>query len=168
VTICQECGYDWTGPMPQAVRTVEALAVRVSHMLHETGTLDSDARLRARPADEVWSPLEYIAHSADAIDWYTGRIVRVRTEQRPRLDAYDWDAHTAEQAYHQRRLDDVLRDLGRSCARFTAATTDLGETTQRLEGIGSDGTPRTAAHLVRRAAHEAHHHLRDLEIGLTA
>jgi DinB superfamily len=167
VTCCQECGFDWASPIPHSVHTVDAFPARVVQLLHETGTADGDARLRTRPADEVWSPLEYIAHTGDAIGWYTGRITRVLAERRPQLHSYDWDLHTTEQDYRQRLLDDVLADLGRICVRFTFATADLSEAAWQREGIGSDGTPRTCAHLARRAAHEAHHHLGDIRAGLT-
>lgn len=160
---CQECGFDWDSPLAHARDTVEAFPARASHLLR----FGPDARLRARPAVGVWSPLEYLAHTGDAIDWYAGRIARVLTEQRPRLDGYDWDAHTAEQEYHRRAVEDVLDDIRRSCSRFAVTTADLDEAASQLAGVRSDGTPRTIAQLIHRAAHEARHHLRDIELGLT-
>jgi hypothetical protein len=128
------------------------------------GVGDSDGRLRARPAAEVWSPVEYMAHTGDAIAWYAGRISRVLKEDRPALDPFDWDAHTAAQRYRERRLTDVLATVRGSCAGLAA---ELGTVTAwEREGIGSDGTPRTVAQLADRAAHEARHHLRDIELGL--
>ncbi len=167
MTSCQECGFDWDSPPAHAVNTVEAFPARVSRLLRELGVVERDARLRTRPADEVWSPLEYVAHTGDAIGWYAGRIARVLTEQRPHLDAYDWDAHTIEQDYRRRLLDDVLDDTSRSCARFVGTTAGLDEAARQLAGTGSDGTPRSIAQLAQRAAHEARHHLRDIQIGLT-
>jgi hypothetical protein len=162
VTTCAECGYDRGGPPDHAVAVIAGFPDRVSRL----ALRDGDGRLRARPAVEVWSPLEYLAHTGDAIAWYAGRIHRVRTEDRPALEPFDWDAHTAAQRYHERRLADVLADVRRTCAGLTA---ELGAgTAWEREGIGSDGSARTVAQLADRAAHEVRHHLHDIEVGLGA
>lgn len=162
MTTCAECGYDWGGPPEHAVAVIAGFPDRVSRL----GLRDGDGRLRARPAAEVWSPLEYLAHTGDAIAWYAERMNRVLTEVRPALDPFDWDAHTATQRYHERRLTDVLATVRRTCAGFTA---ELGASTAwGREGIGSDGSARTVAQLAARAGHEARHHLHDIELGLGA
>lgn len=94
-------------------------------------------------------------------------VARVLTEQRPRLEGFDWDQYTAGQAYHRRRLVDALGEVGRACEKFSLVTAELTDTAWQREGTGSDGTPRTAAQLTHRAAHEAHHHLHDIRIQLT-
>ncbi|HJP79164.1 MAG TPA: DinB family protein [Pseudonocardiaceae bacterium] len=119
-TRCAECGYDWAGRPEDAVATIGAFPGSVARRLNERGS----SQLRTRPAAEVWSPLEYIAHTGDAIDWYAGRVNRVLTEDRPALDPFDWDAHTAGQHYHDRTLGEVLDRVTRSCARFTAMLAD--------------------------------------------
>jgi hypothetical protein len=162
VTTCTECGYNWGGPPERAVVVIGGFPDHLSRLL--LGLRDSDGRLRARPAAEVWSPLEYLAHTGDAIAWYAERINRVLNEDRPALAPFDWDAHTATQRYHERRLTDVLATVRGTCASLTA---ELGTVTAwEREGTGSDGTPRTVAQLADRAAHEARHHLRDIELGL--
>ena len=166
MTFCQECGYDWSGPASHAVATIQALPALLATLLREAGIGDGDRRLRTRPAPEVWSPLEYIGHLGDAIDWYSGRVERVLTEQRARLDGFDWDLHTARQAYHRRRLDDVVATVNRSAERFSLLTAELPDAAWEREGVGSDGTPRGTAQLARRAAHEAHHHVHDLRVQL--
>jgi DinB superfamily len=167
VTRCQKCGYDWDRPPEHAVATIRAFPGSVSGLLLAKGIADASRQLRTRPAPAVWSPLEYIAHTGDAIDWYARRVKRVLTEHRPALDPFDWDAHTASQRYYERHLDNVLDQIRRDCARLTATLADLTATDWEREGTGSDGQPRSVVELIHRAAHEAEHHLQDIRAGLT-
>lgn len=161
VSRCAECGYDWAGLPEDAVAVVSGLPAELAGLVDEP-----DVRLRARPAPEVWSPLEYVAHTGDAIGWYAQRIHRVLTEDRAALAAFDWDAYTESQRYRDRRLEDVLDEVAESCAAFVARLADQPEAMWAREGVGSDGQPRSVAQLAHRAAHEARHHLRDLRVGL--
>lgn len=164
VSRCAECGYDWDGLPEDAVAVVRGLPAELSRLVGGLG--DDDERLRARPAPSVWSPLEYVAHTGDAIGWYSRRIHRVLTEDRAVLEAFDWDAFTESQRYRDRRLGDVLDEVGKGCAAFAAMLADRSAATWQREGRGSDGQPRTVAQLAHRAAHEARHHLRDARAGL--
>ncbi len=164
VSRCGECGYDWDGLPEDAVAVVRGLPAELSRWVGELG--DDDERLRARPAPEVWSPLEYVAHTGDAIGWYAQRIHRVLTEDRAVLEAFDWDAYTESQRYRDRRLEDVLDEVAERCAAFVATLADPTAARWAREGVGSDGQPRSVAQLAHRAAHEARHHLRDLRVGL--
>lgn len=168
VSTCAECNYQWGGPPERAVVVVYRFPDHLSRLVLDLGLLDSDGRLRARPAAEVWSPLEYMAHTRDAIAWYSERIKRVLGEDRPALDSFDWDAFTATQRYHERRLTDVLATVRGTCATFAVELRALTLTAWRREGAGSDGSARTVAQLADRAGHEAHHHLRDIALGLDA
>jgi 8-oxo-dGTP pyrophosphatase MutT (NUDIX family) len=166
VTRCQECGYDWTASPHEAVAVIGGLPDRLSHLLLDLDVGDDDSRLRTRPAPDAWSPLEYIAHTGDAVAWYSARVHRIVTEDQPVLEAFEWDTHTATQRYHQRHLGDVLADVNAGCAGFVDELASFGDADWLLEGTGSDGEPRTIAELASRAAHEAHHHLRDIELGI--
>ena len=167
MTRCQECGYDWDIPASKAVATIGAFPARLSVLLR-AARADDDPRIRIRPAATTWSPLEYIAHTGDAIDWYARRVDRVLSEHRPALDARDWDAYTSKQRYHERRLDELIRAVSDTCTACTAPLAVLDAAQWNEVGIGSDGQPRTVLQLARRAAHEAHHHLQDVQIGLAS
>lgn len=162
MSTCAECGYRWGAPPEHVVAVIAGLPDRLSRLL-----LD-DSRLRTRPAAGVWSPLEYLAHTGDAIGWYAERIDLVLTEDRPRLEPFDWDAHTADQRYHDRRPADVLAGVRATCGRLSAVLQALTGPEWAREGIGSDGSARSVGRLADRAGHEAHHHLRDVERGLGA
>lgn len=168
MTRCQECNYDWVGPPQQVITTIAALPTSVSRLLTGIGIADASGQLRTRPAAVTWSPLEYLAHTSDAIDWYAHRINRLLTENRPTFEPFDWDAHTVSQRYRDRHLDDVLDVVKRSCARLAAVLAGLTAADWKREGTGSDGQPRTITQLAHRAAHEAQHHLHDIQIGLSA
>ncbi|HEX5118164.1 MAG TPA: DinB family protein [Pseudonocardiaceae bacterium] len=146
--------------------TISSLPASITRLLDAGGIGDHDDRLRTRPAALVWSPLEYLAHTGDAIDWYRGRVRRVLSEDRPILAGFDWDAHTAGQNYHQRHLTDVLGDVRRVCTSFAALLATLDPADWQRAGTGSDGGSRTIAHLVHRAAHEARHHRHDITSAL--
>ncbi|MBM7789471.1 DinB family protein [Tenggerimyces flavus] len=157
---CEECGYHWDGRPAEAIATIRELPAALSKVIGERG--DRDERLRARPAPEVWSPLEYVAHTGDAIGWYEQRIHRVLTEDQPKLEPFDWDAYTEGQQYRERRLDEVLASVGWRCATFVELLENLPAATWQREGVGSGGQPRTVEQLAHRAAHEACHHLQDV------
>jgi hypothetical protein len=167
MTRCQECGYDWDSRPEDVVVVIRELPVELSRLFRTVDVADGDIRLRTRPAREVWSPLEYIGHTGDAIAWYGQRVARVLTEHRPALEPLDWDAHTVRQRYHDRHLDDVLDAVEHTCARFVSMLTDLRAGDWQRDGIGSDGQPRTVTNLATRAGHEAQHHLHDVRAGLS-
>jgi len=145
---------------------ITSLPARFTHHLDAVGIWDGDERLRRRPAADVWSPLEYLAHNADAIHWYADRVQHLLAEDQPILEAFDWDAHTAQQRYDLRHLDDVLAEVHRSTTEFTALLAGLSQDAWQRAGTGSDGGRRTIAQLTHRAAHEAQHHLHDITTAL--
>jgi hypothetical protein len=129
---------------------------------------DGLAIVRARPAAGVWSALEYVAHTRDALGFYRDRIARVLAEERPQLEAFGFEAAAEERGYNDE--DPVAAADG-----LATASTDLSETLGRLDdaqwervGVGSEGGDRTVRVLAGRAAHEGHHHLLDVGRSLRA
>ena len=165
---CSECGYDWANPPWRAVAAVRALPGRLTGLLHDLGIGNDTAALRARPAAHVWSALEYLGHTGEAIGWYADRVTRILTEERPAFGPFDWDAHTARRRYHDGHLGTVLSGLGDACTRLAAAVSGLNGDGWQRQGIASDGQPRSIEQLVNRAAHEARHHFQDIRAGLTS
>lgn len=164
--ICEQCGYDWAAPIENAVAVIGNFPAALAQLMLDLGITDSSRLLRTRPGADLWSPLEYIAHTGDAIDWYYGRIDRVLTERQPTLDPFDWDQHTAAARYSDLALSDALAVVERVCAAFMQRTTVLSVRERARVGIGSGGQPRSVAVLCHRAAHEARHHLDDIRTGL--
>jgi len=160
---CAECGFDWEGT--QAVDLVDELRVlpdRYRMPLTRFLPGEDAALLRSRPEPAVWSALEYAAHTADALDFYAGRIARVLDEDRPELTAFDFDAACAQRRYNERSADEVLDGLAGSAARLADLLEVIDAAAWDRVGIGSDGGDRSVLLLARRAVHEGHHHLLDV------
>lgn len=118
-----------------------------------------------RPAEDVWSVAEYVCHLRDVAMAFTIRLHRARTEDRPALEPVYNDLRARRFRYdrHDRHdVDAVLDELAivtpgllDEVARFRDA--DWDRTVTRLPH-----EERTARWLLRQAAHEGVHHVRDL------
>ena len=62
----EQCGFSWVTSMPRAIESIAHFPERAVADLVTV----SDAAVRARPSPEVWSAIEYAAHTGEAI----GRI----------------------------------------------------------------------------------------------
>jgi hypothetical protein len=162
--VCPECGLDYDAVSPDdIVVAVRSFPRRYREALEGA----SDDGVRARPAPEVWSALEYTAHLADLFPAFTDSVRRMRTGQE--IDADRWwdaDARATEQKYADRDPDDVLREL----------TANAGRLADALSGVDADEWTTTTAEFpwgerdllvtARNAVHEGSHHLRDVQHAL--
>ncbi len=120
--------------------------------------------MRGRPNDDVWSPLEYLAHMRDVASFFGDRINRVLTEHRPVLHVSTRFAELAEsRAYRNEDPTAVLAQFEERASVVQGILTGLDSGKWSRVGIGSDGDERTTLMLAHRFAHEVHHHLLDLE-----
>ncbi|WP_067976361.1 DinB family protein [Mycolicibacter icosiumassiliensis] len=126
----------------------------------------TDEQVRRRPATGTWAPIEYAAHVADAVAWYTQRVERVLQEAAPRLEPFDFDAAAEVQGYCRRNIGTVTTDVSRACAELADLAMRVGPVELRRCGRGSDGSPRSVASLLARAHHELVHHELDLRRGV--
>jgi hypothetical protein len=118
---------------------------------------------RLRPAMDVWSVAEYVCHLRDVYVGFTIRLHRARTEDEPEIDPMFGDLRAVRFRYADSDIAGVLAELGRAVAGFCDEIADTGpgewqRTVRRLHG-----EVRTATWLVRQAAHEGRHHVRDIE-----
>lgn len=138
----------------------------VLHVLRQPVGVDAvdDGWARTRPAPDVWSPLEYVAHTRDGVAWYRERIELVLSEDHPQLTARDWDAVTAERDYRDRESLATAVDGWHAVASSLAdRLAELTPEQWRRTGAGSGGGDRTVLVLAARAAHECVHHRMDIE-----
>ncbi|MEJ2862372.1 DinB family protein [Actinomycetospora flava] len=119
-------------------------------------------RRHGRPAEDVWSVAEYVCHLRDVAMTFTIRLHRARTEDRPALEPMFNDLRARRFRYDDHDLDAVLDQLAavtpgllREVERFGDA--DWDRTVTRLPH-----EERTARWLLRQAAHEGVHHVRDI------
>jgi DinB family protein len=156
---CDECGFDWdTADRNALITTIASAGARFGDAI---APLDDEA-VRRRPAPDVWSPLEYTAHTREALAFYDERVRRVATEDRPQLHAYAFSEAADRDAYNAEVVTYALDGLTAVADRLAARLRDLVPADWDRAGIGSEGDPRTITRLARSAAHEVQHHLLDL------
>lgn len=155
---CAECAFDYSLDRRRLMARCESFPNDVARLL---ATAPRD-RIRQRPAPDVWSAVEYAAHVAEAVRWYTQRIRRVLAEEVPRLGPFDFDAAADAGEYNKREIDEIIEALRTTCRALAELTGPLDSAQLRRTGLGSDGTPREVAALIARAEHELAHH--DLDI----
>ena len=157
--VCLTCPFDYlrtsipvaSGIIRAAPEAVRAAVARVpADVLHR------------HPASGGWSILEYLCHLRDVYITYTIRLHRARTEDRPAVEPMLNDLRALRFRYNEQDAAVVLVELATTaagCGEEIARTgsADWDRTITRLTS-----ERRTARWLVRQAAHEATHHLRDI------
>jgi hypothetical protein len=166
VTRCDECGFDPGSVSPEtAAATVRDFGRRYRAPLTRLLKGEDDTVLRTRPADGVWSGVEYAAHVRDVFVLFDRRVARMVAEDDPVLDVVDHDATVTAGGYRDLAVVTVAEELA-------AAADGLGA---RLEGLTPDewartgtrdGERRTVLEVAQRAVHEGNHHLLDIGRGL--
>jgi hypothetical protein len=158
VNTCGECGFDWGIDRDATISSVASAGARYTDALEPF----DDTEVRTRPAPDVWSALEYTAHTRDALEFYDDRVRRVCTEHRPQLEAVGFAALADERGYNAEVVMFSLDGLTAVADRLAARLRALPEDAWERVGIGSEGDVRTVLVLARRAAHEVEHHLMDV------
>lgn len=119
-----------------------------------------DAHLRTRPAPDVWSPVQYGAHSRDMLRVFGDRILRAVAEDDPVVTSFEPTLAEWEAYQHLGRTE-LAGELERQAVRLARILGglrpgDWGRTARR------DGVDRfTVSGLACFGVHEAHHHLLD-------
>ncbi len=167
---CPECGFaDSTVSDANAEESVRSLGARYQAALRGEGSIElSVARLRARPEPSTWSALEYAAHMRDVVALWSWGLHRTLTDHAPELPAADPglpDRAAAEADYNSQDPATVVQELSANAERMA----------RKLATVGSEQWLRTARFgetqidplwIVRKVAHEGHHHLLDIEKSL--
>ncbi|MET1058539.1 MAG: DinB family protein [Nocardioides sp.] len=153
---CPDCGFDAAGvdvaDLPALIRdTVPGFLAALA---------DEDARVR--PADNVWSPLEYACHVRDAHVLFDLRVRQLLNDEDPLFANWDQDATAVADDYAGQDPAAVGPALA-AAAELVAATYDeiSGDQWQR-PGRRSDGAVFTADTLGRYHLHDVVHHLDDI------
>lgn len=153
------CGLRYASlSVPEAAALVAAVPARTRAAVADV----PPDRRHGRPAEGVWSVTEYVCHLRDVAMTFTIRLHRARTEDRPALEPMYNDLRPRRFRYDEHDLDAVLDQLDLvtpglldEVARFGDA--DWDRTVTRLPH-----EERTARWLLRQAAHEGVHHVRDV------
>jgi hypothetical protein len=175
--VCAECGFSYPqcsrleaagiiDRLPDAVRRAVADVPR--GLLH---TRPGSAPAASAPS-VGWSVTEYVCHLRDVCVVSTLRLHRTRTEDRPVLEPMLNDYRARVFRYDGYDIDAVLTELDLVSAALHEEILDTasGEWTRiavrDVHGAGEEhgaGEVRSAGWIIRNAAHEAVHHLRDVD-----
>ena len=169
---CDECGFDGdamaNADLAEACRKfAKRYRAPLTRFLPNE---DGDAVLRRRPAPEVWSALEYAAHTRDVFAFYRERIERVLAEDRPTLHAVGFGDREEEQTYNDEDPATTADGVTGEAAAVASLLESLDADAWQRVGLASDGSgaERTVRVLAERVVHDAHHHLLDIGRSLRA
>ncbi len=156
--VCPECRFD--------VRSFERS--RIGAMVRENAAswialLAGDPeRLRQRPDERTWSPLEYACHVRDVFELYDERLRLMLTLDGPHYQNWDQDDTAVEKDYASSDPASVSRELAERAealaARFDGVSGDHWDRT----GFRSDGAAFTVESFARYLLHDPVHHLWDV------
>lgn len=120
-----------------------------------------DEALRRRPAPDVWSPLEYAAHTRDVLDLIGQGLGAVLDDNRPTFPAVTPEEGAPDHGWNDLEPAAVLDELATNAERIAdRAARALPEHWDRTGTLG--GEEVDAGWILRHAVHDASHHLRDV------
>jgi len=157
--VCAGCELSYADLTPPA-----AIELIRSYPARYRGCLEHlpDPVLRRRPDPQTWSALEYACHVRDVYGVYHCRISSALTRDDPVLAPMHNDERAKREGYNRQDLTDVLDTLRRNIDRFVALANEIGADQWNRTASRLPGERRTVAWMVRQAAHEGLHHLRDI------
>ena len=153
---CPECGLDASAVTPGSL--ADAFAATAPRWREALSGEDA----RVRPADNVWSPLEYACHVRDVHRVFGERLHRMLTEDDPRFENWDQDAAAVQDRYGDQDPAAVAAELGEETARVAQQYAAVSGTTWDRPGRRSNGSVFTVATLGRYHLHDVLHHLHDV------
>jgi DinB superfamily len=163
--VCSDCGFAW-GAIPVASYgpALASLSSRYAERL--TG---DEARLRRRPAPEVWSPLEYACHVRDVLLAQRERVYLALVEDRPSFARMNREERVVLARYAEETPAAVRSDLSIAFRHMGIALT--GRSPRDWARLLVYNFPGPAEHdlawLGRHTIHECEHHLVDIDRGLS-
>jgi hypothetical protein len=150
--VCAECGFDWRLASPDAIDLVAqvpdaatAAITRIRDPMHRTG--------------DPWSASMYLWHLVDVLRIGTERLLTLTHDPGRGIPCWDENALAEARRYQQLSPTVGLMVL-RSAAQawVTAAAEAPADVQVRHPQFGVLG----AREIIRRNAHEVHHHLMDI------
>ena len=158
---CEACGFDG-GVYDDAslLDALRALGPRWQALLGAAGP-----ELRQRPEPEVWSALEYAAHSRDITEIHVFGVEQALTNDEPafgNIDAGLVDAVAVD--YNASDPDVVGGELTRASARLAQIAGDAGPDAWS-RGLTVGGDRLDVRRLLEHALHDSLHHVDDVERG---
>lgn len=153
---CAECGFDTRAVGRQDIgAVVRANAARWPAVLAR-----DDAA--ARPALNVWSPLEYACHVRDVFRIFDDRLALMLRQDGPEFENWDQDATAVADHYGEQNPADVAVELATAASSVAGAFDAVPDGAWARTGLRSDGSTFTVETLGRYFVHDPEHHLFDV------
>lgn len=156
---CSECGFD-VRSFPR-----ERVGQMVRDVADNWQTILQNPRVGERPADDVWSALEYACHVRDVFDLYDRRLQMMLEQENPLYPNWDQDATALEKRYGDEEPGRVSDELGRAAESLASRFEVVRGAAWDRRGRRSDGAEFTVETFARYFIHDPIHHVHDAELG---
>ena len=153
---CPDCGFEATSVAPRDLPRL----IRDTVPGWEAALASRDARVR--PADDVWSPLEYACHVRDVHLLFDQRLRLMLTEDDPLFANWDQDETAVADDYASQDPAAVLPALVAAAEAVAATYAGISGDQWDRPGRRSEGSVFTPASLGRYHLHDVVHHLHDV------
>jgi hypothetical protein len=161
---CAACGFDGAGYDDRALlAALRALGPSWRSLLNACGSA-----LRVRPDPEVWSAIEYAAHSRDVTALHAFGVEQALTTGEPIFPAIDGEdlIQSAAASYRDADSVQVVDGLEGEATRMARLAGDAGPQVWS-RGLTIGGSRMDVRRLLEHALHDSVHHLVDVKRGLS-
>jgi len=159
---CDACGFD--GARYDNGSLLDALRAQSGYWHTLLATSGSDLRLRPQP--EVWSAIEYAAHTRDVIALHVYGVEQALTNDEPVFPSISDDlVESAATTYGDADSDEVVAELTAQVTRLAEVAHDAGDDIW-ARGLTIGDARSDVRRLLEHALHDSMHHLSDVERGL--
>ena len=155
---CPDCGFD-----PDAVAR-ERLADEIHENTRGWYEVLADADFAVRPAQHVWSRLEYACHVRDVHRLFAERVQLMLDSEDPEFDNWDQDVTAVEERYGEQDPAEVGTALVERAAEAAAVYAGVSGDQWQRTGRRSNGSLFTVESIGRYHLHDVVHHLWDVSI----
>lgn len=128
---------------------------------------DCGAQLRVRPSPDVWSAIEYAAHSRDVTALHVFGVEQALTADEPAFPPIEGEdlIQSASATYDAEDPDDVVTALA-SSANQMAQLAERAGSAAWSRGLTIGDSRMDVRRLLEHALHDSLHHVEDVERGL--
>jgi hypothetical protein len=162
---CGACGFDGASyDASSLLAALRALGPSWRALISSSGQL-----LRVRPQPEIWSAIEYAAHSRDVTALHTFGVEQALTDEEPTFPAIDGEdlIQASSGSYGDADADEVVQALDAEATRLARLADDAG-TDAWTRGLTIGESRMDVRRLLEHALHDSLHHLDDVERGMSA